>query len=136
MVYTYVLMIQFVGAAVGQSIPCANFASAVMVIAGVYLLSKGGRGSLRPKGMAFAISAGIVWTVGQEFVQASTNAGGSFLAVAFARDLSASLALAMAVSVTRKTRPWPSGLSLKSDTSICALAVSDLAIVRLFSSIP
>jgi len=127
-VYTYVLMIQFVGAAVGQSIPAANFASAAMVIAGVYLLSKGGRGSLRPKGIAFAICAGLVWTAGQEFVQASTNAGGSFLAVAFTRDLSAALALGLAVLVTRKTRTWPSGLSLKAYGSICAFTVSDLAI--------
>ena len=127
-VYTYVLMIQFVGAAVGQSIPAANFASAAMVIAGVYLLSKGGRGSLRPKGITFALCAGVVWTAGQEFVQASTSAGGSFLAVAFVRDLAAALALAVAVQATRKSRPWPSGLSLRSYVPICALTIGDLAI--------
>ena len=127
-VYVYVLMIQFVGAAVGQAIPAANFASAAMVIAGVYLLSKGDQRSLRPKGIAFAICAGLIWTVGQEFVQASTNAGGSFLAVAFTRDLGATIALTAAVLLTRRARPWPSGLSLKEYGSICAFTISDLAV--------
>ena len=126
--YTYVLMIQFLGAAVGQAIPFANFAAAAMVIVGVYLLSKGGEGRRRPKGIAFAICAAIVWTVGQEFVQTSTNAGGNFVAVAFARDLSAALALAVAVLLTRKARPWPSGLSLREYGMMCGFTISDLAI--------
>ena len=127
-VFTYVLMIQFVGAAVGQVIPAVNFVSAAMVIAGVYLLSKGGQGSLRPKGILFAICAGIVWTVGQEFIQASTNAGGSFLAVAFSRDLGATIALTVAVLLTRKARPWPPGVSPKEYGAIFAFTISDLAL--------
>ena len=126
--YTYVLMIQFVGAAIGQAIPLANFAAAAMVIAGVYLLSKGSQGSLRPKGIAFAICAGIVWTAGQEFVQSSTNAGGGFLAVAFTRDLGAVLALALAVLLTRRRRLWPTGVPLREYGLICAFTISDLAL--------
>ena len=38
-VYTYVLMIQFAGAAIGQAVPLYIFAAAAMVFAGVYLLS-------------------------------------------------------------------------------------------------
>jgi len=126
--YTYVLMIQFLGVAVGQVIPFANFVSAAMVVAGVYLLSKGGEAKRRPKGIAFAICAAIVWTIGQEFVQTSTNAGGNFVAVAFTRDLSAALALAVAVLLTRGTRPWPSGLSPKEYGMMCGFVISDLAV--------
>jgi len=126
--YTYVLMIQFLGAAVGQAIPLGNFAAAAMVIAGVYLLSKGGGGRRRPKGIALAICAAIVWTIGQELVQTSTNAGANFVTVAFARDSSAALALAVAVLLTRRTRPWPSGLSLREYGMMCGLMFSDLAV--------
>ena len=127
-VYTYVLMIQFVGAAVGQVIPVANFAAAAMVVGGVYLLSKGGNGGLRPRGIAFALCTGIVWTVGQEFVQSSTIAGGGFITVAFTRDASAALALAVAVLLTGGRRRWPSGLPLREYCLICCFTVSDLAI--------
>ena len=127
-VYTYVLMIQFVGAALGQSIPAANFAAAAMVIAGVYLLSKGGDGTPRPKGMAFALCAGVIWTVGQELIQASTNAGGTFLAVTFTPDLGATHALAVAVLLTRTGRSSASGLSPREYGLMCAFAVSDLAV--------
>ncbi len=131
-VYTYVLMIQFVGAVVGQVVPLANFAAAAMVIGGVYLLSKGVEGRLRPRGIAFAICAGIVWTVGQELVQTSTNAGGSFLTVAFTRDLSAALALAVAVILTRKSRPWPSSLPLREYGLMCGFTIADLALGSSF----
>ena len=130
--FTYVLMIQFLGAAVGQVIPFANFVSAAMVVAGVYLLSKGGKGGRRPKGIAFAICAAIVWTIGQEFVQSSTNAGGSFVAVAFTRDLSAALALAVAVLLTKEARPWPSGLSPRDYGMMCGFVISDLAVGSSF----
>jgi DME family drug/metabolite transporter len=126
--YTYVLMIQFLGVAVGQVIPFANFAAAAMVIIGVYLLSKGREGRQQPKGIAFAICAAIVWTIGQELVQSSTSAGGNFVAVAFTRDLSAALALAVAVLLTRKARPWPSGLSLREYGVMCGFIISDLAV--------
>jgi len=127
-VYTYVLMIQFVAAAAGQVVPVANFAAAAMVIGGVYLLSRGGEGRLRPRGIGYAICAGVVWTFGQELVQTSTSAGGNFIAVAFTRDLSAALALAMAVALTRKARPWPSGLTVRDYGLMCGFTISDLAL--------
>jgi len=126
--YTYVLMIQFLGAAVGQAIPLGNFAAAAMVIVGVYLLSKGGGTRRRPKGIALAICAAIVWTIGQELVQSSTNAGANFVTVAFARDSSAALALAVGVLLTRKARPWPTGVTLREYGVMCGLMFSDLAV--------
>jgi drug/metabolite transporter (DMT)-like permease len=73
--YTYVLMIQVAGVALGQVIPLANVVAAAMVVAGVYILSRGGNGKPRAKGIALAISAGVIWTIGQEFIQLSTSAG-------------------------------------------------------------
>jgi drug/metabolite transporter, DME family len=127
-VYTYVLMIQLVGFAVGQTIPYANFAAATMVVAGVYILSKGGEGKPRPRGIAFALAAGVVWTIGQELLQASTSAGGNFVAVAFARNAAAAVALGTCVLVTRKSRTWPSGLPAKEYGFMVAIVIGDLVV--------
>jgi DME family drug/metabolite transporter len=125
-VYTYVLMVQFVGILLGQTVPYANFAAALMVVAGVYILSKGGEGKPRLRGIVFAVSAGVLWTVGQEFIQASTNAGGSLAPIAFTRDLAAAAALGAAVLVTRRYRAWPKGIKMSEYGFIIMIIVSDL----------
>jgi DME family drug/metabolite transporter len=130
-VYTYVLMVQLVGVALGQVVPYANFAAAVMVILGVYILSRGGEGKPRAKGIAFAISAGIFWTVGQELIQLATGAGGSIVAVTFTRNASAAAALGVAFLLTRKGRAWPSGLGAKQYGFILAVTISDLVLGSL-----
>jgi drug/metabolite transporter, DME family len=127
-VYTYVLMIQLLGAALGQAIPAANFLAAVMVLGGVYVLSKGGGGRPRSKGIVLAVSAGVMWTIGQELVQFSTAAGGNFLAIAFLRNASAAVALGAAFLLTRKKRTWPSGIPLRDYGFMIFVAVSDLAL--------
>ncbi len=130
-VYTYVLMVQLVGVALGQMVPYANFAAAVMVIVGVYILSKGGEGKPRAKGIAFAISAGVFWTIGQELIQLATGEGGSIVAVTFARNASAAAALGLAVLLTRKRRMWPSGLAAKQYGFMLFIIVSDLVLGSL-----
>ncbi len=130
-VYTYVLMIQLVGVALGQVVPYANFAAAVMVVVGVYILSRGGDGKPRAKGVTFAIAAGVVWTIGQEFIQAATNAGGNLASVTFTRDFSAAVALGVAFLVTRRYRRWPRGIGIRGYTVILAIVISDLVIGSL-----
>ena len=127
-VYTYVLMIQLVGVILGQAVPSANFVAAVMVVCGVYVLSRGGEGRPRTKGIVLAISAGAMWTAGQELVQLSTAAGGNFVVVAFLRNASAAVALGAAFMLTRKGRRWPGGVSLREYAFMVFIAVSDLAL--------
>ena len=130
-VYTYVLMIQLAGAALGQAVPYANFAAAVMVVAGVYILSKGGEGKPRAKGILFALTAGVIWTVGQEFIQASTNAGGSIETIVFTRNFAAALALGGAFLLTRRYKTWPRGIGTKGYGMIFGIIVSDLVVGSL-----
>ena len=125
-VYTYVLMVQLVGVAIGQTVPYANFAAALMVVAGVYILSRGREGKPRSKGILFALSAGGLWTVGQEFVQAATNAGGALASVTFTRDFAAAIALGAVFVVTRRYRSWPAGIGAKAYAVILAIIISDL----------
>ena len=126
--YTYVLMIQLVGVAIGQAIPFANLVSAAMVVAGVYLLSKGGEERPRPRGIALALAAGFFWTAGQELLQAATNAGGNFVVLAFASRAAAAVALGGAFLATRRGRNWPSGLSAREYCFMLMVILSDLAI--------
>ena len=125
-VYTYVLMIQFVGITLGQVVPYANFVAAAMVVAGVYVLSKGGAGKPRTRGIAFAVSAGVIWTVGQEFIQASTNAGGGVVPIVFTRDLAAALALGTVFLFTKRYRKWPRGIGTRAYAIILVIVISDL----------
>ncbi len=127
-VYTYVLMVQIVGISIGQVIPYGNIVAAVLVVAGVFMLSRGGEGKPRPKGIALAIGAAVLWTTGQEFTQAATNAGGNFLVITFASRAAAALALGIAVLVTRKRRTWPSGVGAREYGFIAAIVLSDLAL--------
>ncbi len=130
-VYTYVLMMQLVGAALGQAVPYSNFAAALMVVAGVYILSRGGEGKPRARGIALAVSAGILWTIGNEFLQAATNVGGSIVPVTFTRDFSAAVALGAAVLLTRRYRAWPRGVGARAYLGILAIIVSDLVVGSL-----
>ncbi len=127
-VYTYVLMVQIVGIGIGQEIPYGNVVAAVLVVAGVYVLSRGGEGKPRPKGVALAIAAAVLWTAGQEFTQAATNAGGNFLVITFASRAAAAVALGIAVLVTRKRRTWPTGVGAREYGFIAVIVLSDLAL--------
>jgi DME family drug/metabolite transporter len=127
-VYIYVLIIQLAGVALGQAVPGANVVAALMVVAGVFSLSRGGDGKPRAKGLAFAASAAVTWTVGQELIQASTNAGGGLVAVAFTRNAAAALALGTVFLVTGRHRRWPPAISVREYAFIAMIMVSDLVV--------
>lgn len=130
-VYTYVLLIQLVGIGLGQAVPYANFVAAAMVVSGVFILSRGGDGTPRGKGIAYAIVAGVAWTGGQELVQLALNAGGNIFAVTFTRNAAAGLALGSAFLLTRKARSWPSGLPVKEYGVMAVFILSDLVVGSL-----
>jgi drug/metabolite transporter, DME family len=130
-VYTYVLMIQLLGAFLGQTVPAANFVAAGMVVAGVFLLSKGGGGRPRGRGITYAVLAGVAWTAGQELIQQATNAGGNVVAVTFTRNAAAALALGAAFIVTRSSRRWPTGLAVREYAFMALFILSDLVVGSL-----
>jgi len=130
-VYTYVLMIQLVGFTLGQAIPYSNFLAAGLVILGVFVLSRGGGGRPRKKGIAFALGAGVAWTAGQELIQQATNGGGNFIAITFARNSAATLALGAAVLLTMKSRTWPKSVSGRHWAFISVMVLSDLVLGSL-----
>lgn len=130
-VYTYVLMIQFLGLALGQSIPYANFVASGMVVAGVFVLSREQGGKPRAKGVIYALAAALAWTGGQELLQFATTAGGNIYAVSFVRNGAAALALGAAFLLTRKQRRWPGGLSLRQYAWVAVVILGDLVVGSL-----
>jgi drug/metabolite transporter, DME family len=130
-VYTYVLFVQLTASTVGESVPAANVLAALMVVAGVFLISRGGGSRPRAKGIALGVAAGLVWTAGQDLIRVATNAGGNVVVVAFSRDFAAALALAVAVIATGRVRTWPRGFTRREYGFLAFIAVSDLAVGSL-----
>ncbi len=130
-VYTYVLLIQLTAPAVGEVVPFTNFAAALMVLAGVYILSRGGGGLPRAKGIAFALGASVAWTVGQDLIRVATDIGGNVVTVAFARNFAAALGLGLAVLATRRSRRWPAGVTAMEFGFLAFIAVTDLVLGSL-----
>ena len=130
-VYTYVLMVQLTASAVGVAVPASNLAAALMVVAGVFVLSRGGGGRPRRRGIGLAVAAALVWTVGQDLIQVATTAGGAPVSIAFARSLAATAALGCAVAATGRLKGWPRGLARRDYGVLAAVAVSDLALGSL-----
>ena len=129
-IYTYVLFVQITATMIGESVPLVNFASAILVILGVYILSRGGGGKPRLRGIVFAFAGALAWTVGQDFVALATSTGGNVVSVAFARNMAAAAALAIAVLGTRRHKRWPH-LVLREYSFIAFIALTDLVVGSL-----
>jgi DME family drug/metabolite transporter len=129
-IYTYVLFVQLSASMIGEHVPLANFASAFMVILGVYLLSRGVGGRPRTRGIAMALAGGLAWAAGQDLVAVSTNAGGNVVAVAFARNFAGAVALGVAVLATRRYRRWPR-IAAGEFAFMAFIAVTDLVVGSL-----
>lgn len=127
-VYTYVFFVQLTATTVGETVPASNLAAAIMVVGGVFLISRGGGAKPRARGIALAVAAALVWTAGQDLIRVATNAGGNVVGIAFVRVLSASVALAAAALATGRIRAWPRGYSGKQYGFLALVAVSDLAL--------
>ncbi len=127
-VYTYVLLIQLTAPVVGEVVPFVNLVAAVMVVAGVYVLSRGGGGTPRVKGIAFALAASLAWTVGQDLISVATSAGGNFVTVAFARNVAAAAGLGVAVLATGRLKKWPSGVGVREFGFLAFIAITDLVL--------
>ncbi|MDA4124925.1 MAG: DMT family transporter [Thaumarchaeota archaeon] len=131
-VYSYVLLVQLTSFTLGQAVPGANIVASIMVVAGVAVLSRGGGGQPRTKGIAFALGAAVAWTAGQESIQLATGAGTNVFAIAFGRTAAAAVALGVVTLLTRKGQKWPSDLGGKEWGFVALIVISDLVVGSLF----
>jgi DME family drug/metabolite transporter len=131
-VYTYVLFVQLAAPAVGEVVPLANVLAAVLVVSGVYMLSRDKVGKPRAKGVVLALAAGLIWTAGQELIKVATNAGGSVVSITFGRDAAAAVGLGLVVLAAGRTKRWPEGVTVKELGFIVFIAATDLVVGSLF----
>jgi DME family drug/metabolite transporter len=131
-VYSYVLLVQLASFTLGQAVPGANVVAAIMVVAGVAVLSRGGGGEPRTKGIVFAIGAALAWTVGQESIQLATGAGTNVFAITFGRTAAAAVALGAVKLLSGGAKKWPSGLEARDWGFVALIVISDLVVGTLF----
>ncbi len=128
-VYTYVLFIQLTAFSIGESVAATNVLSAVLIVFGVLMLSRGGGQTPRIKGIVIALGASLVWTVGQDLLKVASSAGLQFVSLAFVRDVSAAVALGLAVLVRERGLPSLRRKVTRREGAYLALvSISDLAI--------
>jgi DME family drug/metabolite transporter len=127
-VYIYVLLVQLTAGTVGESVPLANAIAALMVLAGIFLLSRGGNGKPRAKGVSVALAAAIIWTVGQDLIRLATTAGGNPVAITFCRNFAAAIVLAVVGFGTRKVKLRSPNMDRKDYGILVLVALSDLAL--------
>ncbi len=127
-VYTYVLLIQLTASLVGESIPFTNIISALLICLGIFLLSRGGQGKPRIRGIMVALGASLVWTVGQELIKVATNGGGNVFSIAFARDGSAAIALGVVLVLRGGASKWRARATARDLKYLCVVALTDLTV--------
>ena len=131
-VYTYVLFVQLTAPAIGEAVPAANLVAALMVIAGVYVLSRDSGGRPRARGVLLGLCAATLWTVGQDLIGLAASAGSNVAAIAFGRDFAAAVGLAAAAFATGRMKKWPARVSAKELGFIALISVSDLVVGSFF----
>lgn len=102
--YTYVVMAQYFAYVLGEEVTYWLVASSLLVVLGVGLLSRGGEVRLSPLGLAAAIGAALLWSLGITAIKLATLGGVHPVAVAYLRALSAAAVLGAYLAVRRKIR--------------------------------
>jgi len=128
-VYTYVLLIQLTAFSVGETVLITNILSALLIILGVLLLSRGYDKTPRVRGVLIALGASVVWTVGQDLLKLAAIAGVEFVSLAFVRDASAAVALGLVLlSRNRRIPKLGAALSGREWAYLSVVSLSDLAL--------
>lgn len=91
--YTYIVATQYLALALGEVVTPTLLASAVLVVLGVALLSRGGEARLDTAGLAAAVGTAACWALGVTAIKVASMGGMPPLAVAYVRALSAAAAL-------------------------------------------
>lgn len=126
-VYTYVLFVQLTAFSVGESIPFTNFISAILIVFGIFLLSKGNEVKPRGRGIIIALLASLMWTLGQDSIKLATNFGLEPISLTFIRNFSA-MAVLGSLSLANKRRIQISTLSRRDMIILMIIALSDLSL--------
>jgi DME family drug/metabolite transporter len=138
--YTDVLLTQFSAVFVGEPLRPTFLVSSCLIIVGIYILSWGDRMAPRFKGVAFALLASVLWTLGQTVLKVATVGGSNPLSITFLRIGGAVVVLGAICAIRRpkgslrfgaKKHAWLAALSM-ADTAVgTSLFIYSLSLVGL-----
>jgi DME family drug/metabolite transporter len=124
--YTYVFFSQFAALSLGEKISLNYFISSILIIIGVFLLSKAEKSEVRFLGILIALSASLFWTLGQSMIKLATIQNMNSLSIAFARTSAACIILGIASYINE--RRLSLNVGVKKNLILAIASISDLAI--------
>lgn len=91
--YTYIPLAVLLAIPLGEPLTVFKAVAGLMIVPGVYLLSRGGESRLTIRGISYALSTALAWALGQTFIKVAYVAGLNPVSVAFMRVASAAFIL-------------------------------------------
>ncbi|WP_252901351.1 DMT family transporter [Vulcanisaeta sp. JCM 14467] len=91
--YTYIPLTVLFAVFLGEPLTTPKILASILLIPGVYLLSRGGSSRRELKGLFLGLGAAIAWAVGQTMIKVADMAGLNPISIAFTRVITAGVAL-------------------------------------------
>jgi len=124
--FTFVLFDQFTAALVGEPLRATYLLSVILIIVGVYVLSKSDSGSLRIKGIVMALTTSLFWTVGHTVLKLATINDANPVSITFARIVAAIVVLGLALLI--RPSKVPSRTTFGQRSWLAFLSTADIAV--------
>ena len=146
--YTYVFFSQIAAIFLGEEITYTYFVSSILILIGIFILSRGNKKEFRILGIIVALGASLFWTLGQAMIKLATIQNMNPMSIAFARTFSACLILALICLIKDKSLKMRTtknkqlllasisiyDLALGSSLFILAIALAGLGITIILTS--
>jgi DME family drug/metabolite transporter len=128
LLYIQTVLIELFATFVGEPLSPLRLSSALLIIAGVYLLSRGGDSSIRLRGVAVGLAAALLEAVGQTSVKLATLAEINPLSIAFSRTITAMLALGIITAWRGSRVPCGPSLRIADYVRLALVSLCDIVI--------
>jgi len=102
--YIYVVIAQYFALLLGENVSQWLVLSSLLVVLGVAFLARGGEARLSPLGIAAAIAAAVMWSLGMTAVKLATMGSVHPVVIAYLRAASACVALGLYLATKRQLR--------------------------------
>ncbi|ADY00377.1 hypothetical protein VMUT_0161 [Vulcanisaeta moutnovskia 768-28] len=91
--YTYIPLTVLFAVFLGESLTITKLLASILLIPGVYLLSRSGSSRREIKGLFFGLGAALAWAAGQSMIKVADVAGLNPVSIAFTRVAAAGVVL-------------------------------------------
>jgi len=122
--YTYVLFSQYIAYFLGENIGILHFISSVLIIIGLFLLSKEREFKLRITGIILSLITALIWAIGQSLIKLATMEKMDPLSIAFSRTLAAFVILGIILGLKKEKI----NLKVNEQTKLGVISVLDLVL--------